>query len=223
LDGTTKVGSILRAAGAFEVYKDLFTGQWFLEWVSNTVVADLDFIFLGALGTFSAKNTAVVNLPDNGYTVWADDYGIATGRESSPSANDTLSCTADAIVELTWDCATSETVDIMVRRTDDDHCWIIRCDEATNTIKLIEVNDGETERGSSSQTFSNGTSYRIIAHIVGTQIKTYVQVGGTVTLRAEYGSATYNQTVEGAKVIGFASASEFITWPRAIRRYLENL
>jgi hypothetical protein len=223
-----QVGIVFRSNGAFFVYREAGTATpWKLEWVSDyRSDVPLYWDIWSYRGNRSTSNVKILDLPENRHKIWATDFGIATDRVAVPSTGETVLSESNAIVELTWDCATGETVDIMVRRTDDDHCWIVRCDETTNTVKLIENNDGETERGSTGYTFNNGTSYRIIAHISEDVIKTYIVIPVTPTAptaTASYTSATYNQTVGGVKVTGFASGTELVAWPRDIHRHLGSL
>lgn len=201
------VRTILRATGFFMVIGTT------LHWVGNAGTDATLYPMVLQRGT-GAKPFALDDFQVFDATApWDTDYGIATNRTSSPSTGATSTSTADAIIELTWACATSETLDIMHRRTDDNNCWITRCSESGDTIKLIEKVAGvETERASTAQTFNNGTSYRIVIIQSGTDIRNFV----ANTTKNAYTSASSNQTETGVKISGFASASELICWPRTV-------
>ncbi len=147
---------------------------------------------------------------------WNTDYGIATSRVASPSNGETTTMEADAIVEFTWTPAAGETLDLMVRRDSDADCWSVVCAESTatnpDTIKLIERNGGDTERSSTSQTFSAGTAYRIVVVCDGSSIETYV----ANVAKNSYASASHNQTSTGVKVSGFTTGSDLVAWPRTL-------
>jgi hypothetical protein len=142
---------------------------------------------------------------------WTDDYGIATQRIASPTAGATATAEANAIIEFTWPAATGETLDFDVRRTDDDNRWIIRGSQGGSTIKLIERVAGvETERASAAQTWTNGTSYRIVAILDGNTIRTYV----ANVAKSTYSSASFNNTATGVKVSH--AGTDLVCWPRTL-------
>jgi hypothetical protein len=225
-DGTWYRAAIILRDNGFFVARRVEGEEWKLVWATTENSTATLYPFIGFLdsdlGYCHVKNAVSVDLAQNGHTIWGDDYGIATDHDFSPSTGTVLSCEAECLVNFHWDCATGETADIMVRRTDDTHCWIVRCDEVTNTVKLIEVNDGETERGSTAFTFNNGTTYHIHISAVGSNIKMWLDEGSDEPY-INYSSATFNQTVGGAKASGFSSCSDFATWPRDIHRHLGSL
>ena len=136
------------------------------------------------------------------------EYGIATNRVASPAVGETITQEADALVEMTWTAVTGETWELSTRRTDDDNRWIVRCDQAGSTIKLIQKESGtETERSSAAQTWTNGTSYRLLIILEGNSIKTFVENVPKNT----YASATFNNTVTGVKTD--RAGSNLIAWP----------
>jgi hypothetical protein len=156
-----------------------------------------------------------LSLSANGYTTWEND-GIATNNIASPSSGETTTSKANSWDEITWTVATAETLEWMIRRTDDTHTWVVRGDQAGSTIKVIEINSGETERASAAQTWTDTTAYRVIAVADDESIKTYVGF----TDKNSYGSASYNKTVTGIKVSGFAAAADLICWPINVVPYL---
>lgn len=142
---------------------------------------------------------------------WDSDYGIAVARVASPAVNEEISSEANAIIEMTWQAATGETWELSVRRTDADNRWLARCDQAGGTIKIIERNGGtETERSSAAQTWTNGTSYRLVVTQDSTTIKTYVDN----VPKNSYASATFNQTATG--VITNKAGVNLVAWPRTL-------
>jgi hypothetical protein len=158
----------------------------------------------------------VADLVANGYSLYDDDYGLALARSATPSNGESLSGEADGFDEITWTPAAGETLDIMVRRTDDSSTWSIVCAESTasnpDTIKIIERNGGNTERSSAAQTFAAGNTYRIVVRYQGSTIWTWVDEDYDIQ-RNQYASASFNQTETGGKVSGFSSASDYVRWP----------
>lgn len=135
-------------------------------------------------------------------------WGLATAYNASGSANDTITHLADGFVEATWQAVTNETFELSIRRTDDNNRWVIRGSQSGSTIKIIEINASvETERASAAQTWTNGTSYRIVARAQGTEVAAYI----SNTRKVVYTSATFNQTATGGKTSH--SVTYYIAWP----------
>lgn len=140
---------------------------------------------------------------------WNDDYAGATDRKATSASGDTLTTTADAIIEHTFTAATGVTKRIMFRYLDDNNTWICDCDQTNSTVKLIERNASvETTRSSVAQTWTNGTSYRVCIDAYGAQL--YSRVG--VVQKNSYATATFQQTQTGAKVDH--AGTNFIAWPK---------
>lgn len=200
------VAVILRSAGAWCVVDNV------LVYVSSTgITANLYAAMYTrngagrALG--SVANLRIIDLP----SPWNTDYGIATDRKAVSAAADTITQTADAIIEHTFTAATGVTKEIYIRQSDASNRWIIRCDQTGATVKLIELNAAvETERATAAQTWTNGTSYRVVAVMHGTVIRVYV----ANSLKNTYASATFNQTATIASVDH--SGTNLIAWPRAV-------
>jgi lysophospholipase L1-like esterase len=115
----------------------------------------------------------------------------------------------DAIVEHIITAATGVTQELMIRRVDDNNCWIIRMDQAGSTVKLIEKVGGvETEKGSAAQTWTHGTQFRIVVSAEAYHILVYV---GT-TAKINYNSAYSNSTATGIKVS--RAGTELVAWPK---------
>jgi hypothetical protein len=208
---------VVRSSGALYLIKGGSFSEWTLLYLSAarnpaTLYAqqqNLDGI--GGMRTFR-----VADLVANGYSLYDDDYGLALARSATPSNGESLSGEADGFDEITWTPAAGETLDIMVRRTDDSSTWSIVCAESTasnpDTIKIIERNGGNTERSSAAQTFAAGNTYRIVVRYQGSTIWTWVDEDYDIQ-RNQYASASFNQTETGGKVSGFSSASDYVRWP----------
>lgn len=205
---------VLRGTGAIALIKggSQFS-EWSILWVDDTVNTSGMYPGVGvANGTSTCRHddlrAAQLASP------WTSDYGAVTNRTASPTTGDQLAHEANGIIEIIWTAATGATFELDVRRTDDDNRWIVRCDQAGSTIKLIERNAGvETERASSAQTWSNGTQYRIVSICYGNTIRNYVQY----TAKGNYTSASFNNTATIAEINASAGAvSNFVTWPRML-------
>lgn len=146
---------------------------------------------------------------------WLTSTGIATNAVASPGANEVTTQINNAIVEMTHTMVTNDVWNFMVRRTDDSNCWIIRGDQAGSTIKLFEKNAGvETERGTSAQTWTNGTAYRLVVVMDGNTIRVITEVAGVPTSKISYTSATFNASATGVKTD--LAGANLIAWPRVI-------
>lgn len=198
---------ILRSSGAFWILNGLL---WWVHFgATNTPL----YVTIRMYGSTSAgtgaktDNLRVTDLP----APWNTDYGIATNRTASPSAGASTTMEANALVEFAWTAATGATLELDVRRTDASNRWIVRGSQAGSTIKLIECNAGvETERSSAAQTWTNGTSYRVVVLCDGTTIRTYV----ANALKNSYTSASFNQSATGVRVSH--AGTNLVTWPRTL-------
>ena len=109
---------------------------------------------------------------------------------------------------MTWAAVTGQVLELSTRQTDTDNRWIIRCDQAGSTIKIIERNAGtETERATAAQTFTNGVSYRVSISQFGNTISTSVDVSA----KASYASAAFNNTA--TIVTTNRAGTNLVTWP----------
>lgn len=210
---------ILRSAGAFH----LISGGAFATFPQMTLIM-VDAVQNAATVYPAWSNfNSVVTLDDwrvvDLGAPWDTAYGAATSSTTSPTTGTTGTMTADALVEFTWTAATGETLDIAVRSTDSNNRWIVRCDQAGSTIRIYEKNGGtETQRATAAQTWTNGTSYRIVVRCVGNVITTYVNAAtnDNIVQKNNYASASFNNTATGIAVSGFATGANFVAWPRTI-------
>lgn len=208
-----KILLILRGAagaGAFCVVN----GE--LAWVSELIRAGYKQTIIAHTATPSIDSFRTVSLSDNGYDTWGTQYGLATNRVASPSSGETTTSAANAFYEFTWTVAAAETLEFMIRRIDDTHTWVVRCDQAGSTIKIIEINGGETERASAASTWTDTSTYRIAIRAIDEEIKSFV---GQAT-KNTYSSASYNKTVTGVKISGFAAGSELVCYPHDVASLL---
>jgi hypothetical protein len=194
---------VLRSAGSFPI----INGR--LVWVFDERDTNL-YPGIASHNTVIEEDIfGALSLPANGYTAFETEFGAATNAIASPSSGETATSEANSWNEFTWTAATGETLEWLIRRTDDTHAWIIRCDQAGSTIKIIEVNGGETERASAAQTWVDSTEYRVIVIADDESIKTFVDT----TAKASYESAAYNKAETGQKISGFAAGADLVCWP----------
>lgn len=201
------VGVILRTAGQFYIKSGV------IEWVDNADVdTNLYPVFTRRasatdMAVDSVEWMRVLDLP----APFNTQNGLATAVTATPLANATTTAEVNALIEFTWTAVTNETLNFMVRRTDDDNCWIIRGIQADGLIKLIQKEGGsETERDSDARTWTNGTAYRIVVRLMGDAIQVWVNNAPL----SVYTSATFNNTATGVKVD--KAGANLITWPRTL-------
>lgn len=202
----TNYAVVLRSAGAFMLQQ--VGSAWKLIWVDAAGnKTPLYFHVSNQAGLVGRIGS--IHLFDLG-SPWDSDYGVATNRVAAPTSPTATTSTADAIVEFTWTPAANEVLELDVRRTDADNRWVVRCDQAGGTIKLIECNAGnETERSSAAQTWTVGTARRIVVIMDGGVIRSAVaDVDKNV-----YTSATFNATATGVQASGFTTGSNLVCWP----------
>lgn len=199
---------IQRTNGEFMYARQGTSGNYTLIWVNN--VSGANPIARGALSiATSALKIDYFKVINLGAPFDTTDYVIATDRKASPIANDTITQTADSLIEMTITAATGVTKELRVRWTDDNNCWIMRCDQANSTVKLIEKVAGvETERGSAAQTWTNGTQYRLVMYCTGNTIYGYV---GNFSAKWIYSSASFNNTATTVKVD--TAGTDLVAWP----------
>jgi hypothetical protein len=213
--GTVQTLLIMRSKGGLILARDdsFETNYWRIIYVYSTDTSDL---YAKLLTSGAASNLAFDNLwvGDLGGT-WATDYGSAAVYDAAPDAGDTYTApSGNTITEFTWTAATGVSVDIMVRRTDDNNTWIVRCDQAGSTIKLISKSGGtETERASAAFTWVDGTDYviQIIMSTIGTTHGQRVMVDDVAKLAA---TTNFQATVTGVKV---PAGKNLAIWSRDIQ------
>lgn len=148
---------------------------------------------------------------------YATTYGLATSATTSPASGATATTDIEFLAEFTWTPASAEVMEIDLRYVSADDRWIVRCDQAGSTIKLMEVEAGvETQRRTAAQTFTAGTPYRIVVTaLVGWYT---AQVNGIqkVVPFAVPVTQPVDLYTTGIRVTGFATGANLVTWPRTL-------
>lgn len=202
------IAVVLRASGFVMLVRGGSYTTWTIVWIDN---ARTDATVYPGVAVYSgARTIANLRVVDLG-GAWASDYGICTDRKATSAATDTITHTANCLVEHTITAATGVTQELWVRRTDASNGWIVRMDQAGSTIKLIELVAGvETERASTAQTWTNATQYRVVVVCDGTTITPYV----ANVAKTGYASATTNQSATTAYVD--TAGVDLVSWPRTV-------
>lgn len=214
LTGSHQLLFVAQTTGGYALAKTTTDAQYRLLWRNNAASAGIrakQYFFPTLAVNMRFDSWGVRDLGGN----WGKDFGIATDYTAWPASDDTLTTQADMLLEFTWVPVAAETLTILFRRTDDDNTLKLVCDQAGGTIKLYDRqagSDTEFDPGK-TQTFTAGTTYRIVIIASGSNVRTFVNV--TAKNNA---TITYNQTVTGAKVRGFTSAkgSNFAAFPLLI-------
>jgi hypothetical protein len=209
-----RFGIILRSSGFFVVGKGGGIGSTYkLIWPmdeNNTATVYPFFSNFASAGGMDALLVSELSAP------WNDSFGIVTQRRETVLDGDEITHEANGFVRFTWQAVTGQVLEMDIRRTDADNRWIVRCDQAGSTIKIIERNAGtETERSSAAQTWTNGTNYSITALMDAAEIRTFVSlIDGGLFFRNVYSTATFNQTATIAKVD--KAGANLVSWPRTL-------
>lgn len=176
------------------VYADSTTTNANLRWRLTTIGRPLRVQKAGMSSKLPAK--------------FQDRHGLNTNRVATTTNGSTATAEADGWVEHTIMAATGVAQELMVRRVDDNNCWIVRMDQAGSTVKLIEkVAGAETEAASTAQAWTNGSSYRICVTLNKYTIRVHV----ANVYKVESVSARSNYTATGVKVSH--AGTELVTMP----------
>lgn len=196
---------VSRAPGGLWFQRTRAGGRWELLWVDNAATAASLRYRINGQRAYRLYEAATIQLPPP----WATDrYALATNHAAVSVAGTVYDAgLADILIEHTITAATGVTQELTFRRTGADDCWIVRMDQAGSTVKIIEVVAGvETERASAAQTWTNGTSYRIVVRAVGYSLRVFVansyKIGAT--------SARTNDTATGVTVSH--AGAELVCW-----------
>jgi hypothetical protein len=212
LDTTARTLVIVRRAGG---------GSWLIRdgelvWIDVTVSTAALFVTDYLAVTSGAGLVSAIKVLDFG-APWATDYGIASARTAITAANDTIAAGAgDTWIEHTITAATGITQELLVRRTDDSNCIIVRMDQTAGTIRIYEKNAGvETEKtgGTTTQTWTNATAFRVSVRLSGTGIRVWVG-----TTAKNVATSTFNQSATGVKVSH--AGTDLIAWPFSVTSLL---
>lgn len=144
---------------------------------------------------------------------WDAESTIALHVDPTPTADDTADVEQDGFMVFKWTPGSSEVLDIMFRRTDDDNTMILRCDQANGWIRVYrKVGGSETQVDSQSQTWTVSTEYTIRLRWYGRNIDSWVND----TIKNSTLTQGFNITETGVKVTGFASGADWSVWPGAL-------
>ena len=118
----------------------------------------------------------------------------------------------------------NEILNLYFRHTNDNNTWICRASQGAGTISIVRTLNGVETVVSNvgGQTWTVGTSYRIVVGYDRENIRIYSGTGATSTFKAVYPSGVglicpvFNSSVAGAKVTisGAGSITKFRAWPR---------
>ena len=201
---------ILRGTGAWILIRS--AGQdWKLGYVKNLVTTTPlwpRFRGPGSAINVQYDNVQVRQLPDP----WNNDWGPVTQRIAVAAALATLTSKADLVLEATRTIVTNDLWDLYFRYTDANNYWFIRVDQAGGALSVYSVIAGVQSQAATvgAQTYTNGTSYRVLATIDGAKIQIFVNDASKLT----YASMTANVT--GTTCQTTLSCTDFAAWPRLL-------
>lgn len=165
------------AAAAFSTITDTFTGTNGTDLTAHTT--DTGQTWVGDLGTITISSNKAV--PSNG-TTRLNQYHIAT------SVSD-VTIQAD----LNYDGSSTRYARLVARLTDTNNYWQLSISNQGSSMILYEVSSGTvTQRATSNQSMSAGTSYTIKLVCSGSTMTGYFS--GLSVL--SYSSATSNKTAK---------------------------
>lgn len=210
---------IMRPSGYWYAVKGSASGLSFPNWRLCYVTAvdagnrQLQWSPNSNTSAMTGDDFAVVDLP----APWTATDGPATTHITNTSAGQTATATSgEDSVEHTIVAQAGVTQELMVRRTDDNNCIIIRMDQAAGTIAVVEKNAGvETVKNSTAQTWVASTTYRIFVMMIGSTIRT--SVGATNATRNN-ATSTFSQTATGVKVSH--AGTDLYVWPADVSAYI---
>lgn len=209
----TKFATILRAAGAFYLAYNNVHAVWQLLYVSD--IPSTATVYAMHCNPWN-PNSILDNFTVAQMTTWATD-SFREYLSATPVSGDIYSAvTPNNLTYVTWTPQAAETLEIMIRRTDDNNCWIFRCSQGGSTAKMISKAGGvETERSSQAYTFTVGTPYRI-GVTVTTKAQNQSPINGYINDQVTVGyflSTVLPETPTGIKIAGGASLSNWEVFP----------
>lgn len=163
----------------------------------------------GSAHNYTMDSFSIYDVPSGGLVT---EYGLATARDAAPANNTVIASEADCLVDLTWTPQANEVLDIQFRRTDDNNCFIMRCDQANSTIQLFQKTTGSevSKAGPVAKTWTVGTPVRLHWMVIGAVI-----CMPTTPSAVAFASATFQQTATGVKVAsnnGTPTLANLIAW-----------
>jgi hypothetical protein len=210
-----QVAVIMRPFGALYLIRG---GTQYPDWTLLGVLSKLaePTVYLNGYnynGTIDVDQVAVVRKTG----ALATAYGKATAFDPVPTAGDATIGSADGHQYFTWTPQAAETLSLYFRRTDDNNCYRLDCNQAAGTIRLyrrVAGVDTELDAGK-TQTWTAGQQYRIGIMFAGGSIRTFVEqwAVATASKHAVSGETAF-LTNTGAKVTGFTRGANWEHWPR---------
>ena len=209
-DAQSELRIILRSTGCFFVTKGGTHGT-----LAYTFLYPINAGADATLYTTFQNNNIIADIDDwivFDYTfpgLWGSDYGIATARSATPSANAELATLCDFVGEFTWTPGAGDTLNIYFMYQDANNCGIIRASQAGSTIKIIQkVLGTETEKSSVAQTFTASTPYRIVFYKDYQSMRTFVNN----SLKNNISNYTHNTGYR--KIRTDTAGVDFVSYPR---------
>lgn len=205
---TVELLLVSRNPGAFWFYR-VHAGPWNLAWVDDTIsAASIRWRWNETGRPISVDEAFIGQLTP---ATWLGRDNWAVSYKATTVDGDTALMQSNGCVTHNITAATGVTQELSIRRLDDDNRWIVRCDQANSTIKLIErVSGVETQRASAAATWANGTSYRIVVFASTYAIHVWINT----TYKVEYLSARNLVTATGVKVSH--AGSNLYAWPESV-------
>ena len=131
--------------------------------------------------------------------------------DATPTVDDTATAHQDAVHYIIWTPVAAEVFEIRFRWVDDNNCVILRCDQTGSTAKIIRKIAGvETEMFSVARVWTIGTPFRIGLRYINNKIHAHVVNVASLVNDLTVG---YNSEVAGAKIAGFATATNWEIYP----------
>lgn len=210
-------GILLYRAVADPTADNQWAGTYRILFISHYLDGDTEYYFSAYgrstfNGTVTVDNVEMIDLGGE----YGKKYGLAEQWVADPDDGETLSpASADGWVEVTWNAVAAEVVELMVRRTDDDNCWIVRNTQSTGVTALIKKESGvETEIDSVVGALTPTLDYRILVLLDDEVIAvSRHRDNAQPKIGIRHESATYNKTVKGVKVAGSTNLGDLVVWP----------
>jgi len=141
------------------------------------------------------------------------EYGLATARVVTPGQDTVIDSESNAFIESKWTPQINEVITLRFRRTDDDNCLLVRCDQAAGTIRLYKREASvETElNASQAQVWATDAEYTIQIFAREDYVSVRVSsIGKHINV-----VTAYNQDVGGGKLSSDNVApafGELVSW-----------
>jgi lysophospholipase L1-like esterase len=135
---------------------------------------------------------------------------LASVYDATPTTPETVTSASDVWEEITWTPGADEVLELDFRKSDANNRFILRCDQAGGTIKLIQrLASTETEIQSAAQTWTVDTPYRVAVRAIRRYCVAWVNSTGKINQAGL--SNLINNTGCGAS--GFAAATNYAVYP----------